>query len=590
MVADLVRQAQSGDAEAYTELVRRFQDAVYAAAYQQVLDADSARDIAQEAFVRAYQALGKLRRPEAFPAWIVRICRNLATDWLRRPERRWVPLDETAWSESDLAATVAARDLVNRALATLPEDNRLALSLFLVNGYTYNEVAALTGAPVSTVKGRIERAKGKLAMEVLSMVEDTLKSGAPDEEFTLETIRQSVKDGWDAMYGYDSDTARAAADSALVAIAEIGEKEEQRSKVRQDALELVMAATMYGDPERWREAVREAIEVAEARGDGASAATLTFTLASGDPELTQDERDALHQRAITLFRENSMKLDLGQALFSQGWRHISAGSFRQGFAELEEARTATKDEPYSCCHTYLEASAEFERLTRGQLDKERCVAWGASCRMLKVEGHRVTVAGGNGFTCHSGIQSEMAKVFTPFFWLFLQVGWFPYTGPAPGFSEEKSAFSYTPNPTHMRIWIETDNASVNTPSGDFHNCLLLRVTRTESPLDAEDNSKRRANNQGWCGEKWCWFARGVGPVAYRAERPDGIIEHVVLSKFECPEQRDEWVPLVLGTRWEYVPAVPGEDFDTLVTEWLAHVDGEGRWYQANAIIANRREK
>ena len=67
MVASLVRQAQTGDAEAYAELVRRFQDAVYATAYQTVLDSDTARDLAQEAFVRAYQALGELRRPEAFP-------------------------------------------------------------------------------------------------------------------------------------------------------------------------------------------------------------------------------------------------------------------------------------------------------------------------------------------------------------------------------------------------------------------------------------------------------------------------------------------------------------------------------------------
>ena len=76
MIAELVSRARRGDAEAYTDLVRRFQDAVYATAYQAVLDPEAARDLAQDTFVRAYEALDSLREPASFPGWIVRICRN----------------------------------------------------------------------------------------------------------------------------------------------------------------------------------------------------------------------------------------------------------------------------------------------------------------------------------------------------------------------------------------------------------------------------------------------------------------------------------------------------------------------------------
>ena len=57
---------------------------------------------------------------------------------------------------------------------------------------------------------------------------------------------------------------------------------------------------------------------------------------------------------------------------------------------------------------------------------------------------------------------------------------------------------------------------------------------------------------------------------------------------ECPEERDEWVPLVVGTRWEYVPAKPGWDFDALVVMRLTHVDAEGKYYLARTSVGNRR--
>ena len=74
MVAELVGRVRQGDSDAYADLVRRFQDAVYATAYQAVLDADTARDLAQETFVRAYEHLSSLRDPAAFPGWVTRIC------------------------------------------------------------------------------------------------------------------------------------------------------------------------------------------------------------------------------------------------------------------------------------------------------------------------------------------------------------------------------------------------------------------------------------------------------------------------------------------------------------------------------------
>jgi RNA polymerase sigma-70 factor (ECF subfamily) len=586
VIADLVRQAQRGEAEAYTQLVRKFQDAVYATAYQLVLDAEAARDLAQETFVRGYQGLGGLRRPESFPAWIVRIARNLATDWLRQPERHWLPLDDSSPADRDVASEVAARDFVHRALATLPDDNRLALSLFLVNGYTYREVAQLTDAPLSTVKGRIERAKGKLAREVFAMVEDTLKSGAPDEQFTLETVKESLKQGWEAAQAQDLATSRAVAEGALEKLA--AARDAGAADLRVEALGLVARSTYFADRTRWRDATRELARMAEEKGDDRTRALHLYHLAMEDHSIPAEEREQAILTVLDLLRKAGESMVLAQTLFFRGWDFIHRGDTVQGFAILQQARDEIAGEPYNVWQACLEASAEFQRLSGGILDKERHVDWGAGCNTFKVQNDHLVFGGQPGFGGSSGTRAETAKFHEPFYALFHQTGMFPYIGPELGCEVEKPAFSYTPNPMQLRLWFESEAATISTPAGEFHDCLLMRVTRTESPLDTDSDHPQREVNKIWCGEKWCWFARGVGPVAYRAERADGIIEHTVLSKFHCPEQREEWVPLVVGTRWEYVPAEPGEDFDALMVEWLSHCGEDGTWYQPHTAIGNRR--
>ncbi len=587
MVAKLVRRAQAGDAEAYTELVRRFQDAVFATAYEKVLDVEAARDIAQETFIRAYELLGTLRDLACFPSWIVRISRNLATSWLRKPEREWVSLDGIDMSFPDTASTVVSKDLVARALSALSNDNRLALSLFLVNGYSYQEVADLTDVPVTTVKGRIERARRKLSEEVLQMTEDTLKSGAPDQQFTLDTVRKSMDRAREAVERQELSAARAMAEEALEALSEAEGREEEQRTLRLEGLGIVRASTYFADKERWQKATREALRICEDVDDRAQVAQLLYTLVNGDRQLTRTERDALEARAIELFKETNQYVDLGGALFFRGWHHISCGKFDEGFEMLEQARDAIKDEPYMLWHACLDASDDFQTITGGQLDRDAKVNWGAGCDVVKVQNERLCFEGQPGFSVTNGTREETAK-FMSGFDLLWQIRWLPYTGPQKGWQEEISTFSYTGNPTHTRIRIESEEEGVSTPAGEFEGCLLVRAETTESPLDADNESRQRELNKIWCGQHYCWLARGVGPVAYRHERADGITVHTVLSKFECPEEREEWVPLVLGTRWEHVPAEPPEDLDALMVSRLTHIDEDGKAYITGTTVGNRK--
>ncbi len=588
MVAELVERTRNGDAEAYAELVRRFQDAVYATAYQAVLDADTARDLAQETFVRAYERLNSLRDPAAFPGWIVRICRNLTSRHLGRPERSWVSLDGLHVPAPDVAPRVASDDAVARALSALPEDNRLALSLFVVNGYTYDEVAELTDVPTTTVKGRIERAKRKLATEVLTMVEETLKDGAPDEAFTAETVEAMVEETRDLLREGHTGRAREIAERGLERVDEVECDDDARRDLRRKLLHRVTSATFHSDHDRWVEATRERLRLAEEAENTHDIARDLSALGHHDYGLTPTERRALLDRAIELFVETGQLDAAAQGTFFRGWALVQEGRAEEGFAVLDEARGMIGDQAYGAWHACLDASEEFQRLSLGQLDTERRVQWGAVCDGFHVEGDRLVFFTQPGHTYWTGVQAEGVKFVRPF-GLLWWLRWLPRAGCESGHEEELTTFSYTENPTQTKLQISRSDEPVETLAGTFDDCLLLHVVVNESPLDSDAEQKKRDFNKLWCGESRLWLARGVGPVVYRHDRADGLVKHGVLAEHECPESRDEWIPLVVGTRWHFAPAEAPDDFDVHVVTKLTHVSEAGDGFLATAEFGNSYE-
>lgn len=127
-----------------------------------------AEDVAQEALLRAYRRWDRLRDRARFRAWLVRIAFRLALDRVRSAKRRTVR--ETLWSETapppsteDIARESELHGRLQAALAELPDKFRLALLLSAMEGHTMEEVAALLGLPLGTVKSRIFVARKRLA-------------------------------------------------------------------------------------------------------------------------------------------------------------------------------------------------------------------------------------------------------------------------------------------------------------------------------------------------------------------------------------------------------------------------------------------
>jgi RNA polymerase sigma-70 factor (ECF subfamily) len=178
----LIRNAQSGDLPSFNTLVTRHERIVYNVCLRMLRDTALAEDVTQDTFVKAWTAIDSFRGGLVRP-WLLRIATNRCYDVLRARGRR--PADsldaelfeaEPEWSsQSEIAehpeAHASRRELstfLEGALGTLPDDQRMAIILADVQGNSYEEIAAITGVAVGTVKSRISRARMRLREVILS--------------------------------------------------------------------------------------------------------------------------------------------------------------------------------------------------------------------------------------------------------------------------------------------------------------------------------------------------------------------------------------------------------------------------------------
>jgi RNA polymerase sigma-70 factor (ECF subfamily) len=157
---ELIRAVLGGEQAAFAELVRRYERAAWATAWRVLRDYHATQDATQDAFVEAYRQLGRLRHPDRFGVWLLRITRCAA---LRAARRRGKtrPLDAAGDPAAPESLTPEADELL-RAVGRLPEHERLVVALHYLDGRPVAEVARLTGRPVGTVTKQLSRALERL--------------------------------------------------------------------------------------------------------------------------------------------------------------------------------------------------------------------------------------------------------------------------------------------------------------------------------------------------------------------------------------------------------------------------------------------
>ena len=176
----LVQRAQRGDLRAFDLLVLKYQGRVAALISRYVSDAGEVEDVTQEAFIKAYRALGKFRGDSAFYTWLYRIAANAAKNHLvakgRRPGADATIEDAEGFDEGGLLSESASpealamggelAEVVESALNALPDELKAALMLREFDGLSYDDIADVLGCPVGTVRSRIFRAREAIDQRV----------------------------------------------------------------------------------------------------------------------------------------------------------------------------------------------------------------------------------------------------------------------------------------------------------------------------------------------------------------------------------------------------------------------------------------
>ncbi len=188
--ARLVQEALAGKSEAFTSLVKNYQDYAYGVAIGVLSDFELARDVVQESFLVAWRDLGKLQDPARFGGWLRGIVRNTSFHALRELKRVREMAEQMQDESGVLAPEPQEQDerleLVREALEGLDDKNREVASLYYVNGFSYKDISGFTGMSETAVQGRLQRARKKMKEGIEKMVRNTFKKKRLPDDFSSE--------------------------------------------------------------------------------------------------------------------------------------------------------------------------------------------------------------------------------------------------------------------------------------------------------------------------------------------------------------------------------------------------------------------
>ena len=175
---ELVNRARQGNLEAYDELIRRYQERIYATIYHMTSNHEDANDLAQDSFIKAYSALKSFKGGSSFYTWLYRIAVNKTINFLKQRKNRTHmslnDLDFNAENDPDLVALVSDKnprrdaglnelqEKLNEALLKLSEPHRLVVVLHDVQGQSHEEIAKVMDCNIGTVRSRLFYARQQL--------------------------------------------------------------------------------------------------------------------------------------------------------------------------------------------------------------------------------------------------------------------------------------------------------------------------------------------------------------------------------------------------------------------------------------------
>ncbi len=192
----LVKLCLEGDGNAFSQLVAKYQNAVYGLCFHTVGNFADAQDLAQKSFITAYERLSQLKDPSRFAGWLRKITMNICRMHLRKKKNRVISIEEIDErklvsprpSVKENLIAKEKKDLVTQAMASLSKESHLTLTLHYLDGMSYQEIASFLGVTRSAVDSRLQRARKKQREEVLKMTEQEFKQHKLPADFSDKVI------------------------------------------------------------------------------------------------------------------------------------------------------------------------------------------------------------------------------------------------------------------------------------------------------------------------------------------------------------------------------------------------------------------
>ena len=206
MVTDdvqLIRRILSGDDEAFSILVQKYQKSVHALVWRKVNDFHYAEEITQDTFLQAYKKLSTLKNPNQFAGWLYVIANRLCINWLNRHKPAMQSLEDTPMEEIEESAynhyaaaqreTEGAKyryEIVQKLLSKLPESERTVVTLYYLGEMTAKEISKFLGVSVNTITSRLRRARERLQKDQERLVQEVLGGVQLSSNLTENIMRQ----------------------------------------------------------------------------------------------------------------------------------------------------------------------------------------------------------------------------------------------------------------------------------------------------------------------------------------------------------------------------------------------------------------
>ena len=587
---EFVQGCLQGDRDAFGELVRRYEHAAFGLALSYVRDFAVAEDLAQEAFISAYLNLPQLQDPTRFGPWLRTIVRNMCRTWQRSQKAETISLDEIGEDAVNLRQDNASPDQIYEskdlrmrileAIEQLSEKNRQAVTLYYIDGLSVEEIGAFLEVSSKTINQRLYRAREQLKEEMITMVEDTLKSSHP-KEFPEKVLQEISDRAQQAHRQHSHLEAVKYYDEALGILDELEETQQQK-RWKADMLWGRGESSNFLKWNNKQEVVtyqEAALKLEGELGDQKKYAECLLRLGWAYGKTKEAGKDLqAFQKAASIFEAIGDKAGQAKCLYWIGTRHIPwlrAGKEKpepdfarslESFRSAAELAHQTGDAQYEALS--LPALRVLEE-TGEDPDGDTTASIGATCFNIERSSDALILKAQPGF-CLSKRKKTERSPQAALTYMDYPTEWLRFPLEV-GRQRSYPSFAYGTEEMQATAIVERLDASVEVPAGAFQNCLEL-VTEFVRKGEDPSESYRRLNLQN-SGTRRAWFAPGVGLVRLTYHHGDGVETEALLTDYQAPGNSEDYFPLQVETRWHYRVTNTCSAYAVRDTCWVATQDG-----------------